>query len=509
MGDVGGAATVMGEAAAPTMMGDVGGAATVMGEAAAPTMMGGAGGAATVMGEAPAAPTMMGGAGGAATVMGEAAAAPTMMGGAGGAATVMGEAPAAPTMAGGAGEAATMVGESTAPARLLPGAAEGAPARAPGGKAGKRAKARAETAKARGAEPAKARGAEVAKGRAETTARVEARAEVPVIAPAPETPSRMPWIATAAGTLVVIGALLTWGLSRGPTTDVEKGIETADAGRVAADKQAAAERAAAAEKQAAAERAAEAEKQAEAQRIAAAAKQAEAERAALAEKQAEADRIAALQKQALPTAAIPTAVPIAPPRIERFEPGEAVVRLQPGASESFRIELADAEGASYRWTVGGRALSDARGPSVTIPVKDEPQQVVVVASTKGGEATHRWELASLPRATPVAPVGPPVVQARVPDDPSFNLEVGSKGRLGVTVKSVSGDRLTYAWSVDGKRVGRDAPSFEFVPAEADEGEVRRVKVQITNAARETTANEWAVTVPPGRSRSCARARPRT
>ncbi|MBI3767279.1 MAG: protein kinase [Deltaproteobacteria bacterium] len=196
--------------------------------------------------------------------------------------------------------------------------------------------------------------------------------------------------------------------------------------------------------------------------------------------------------------AVPTVVPPPPPpapRIQSVEPEEAVVRLQQGESASFGIQVADARGVSYRWSVGDRVLTDASGPTVTVPVENDPQQITVVARTAGGEATHSWKLASLPRATAVSPPRPPIIEASLPADRAVELEAGSRRQFAVTAKDPSGGRLSYAWSIDGRPVGRDSPTFDFTPGAAEEGEVRHVKVQIASATHQTAATEWIVTVP--------------
>jgi tRNA A-37 threonylcarbamoyl transferase component Bud32 len=200
-----------------------------------------------------------------------------------------------------------------------------------------------------------------------------------------------------------------------------------------------------------------------------------------------------------PAPAVPAVAPEPPPppapRIQSVEPEEAVVRLQQGESASFGIQVVDARGVSYRWSVGDRVLTDASGPTVTVPVENDPQQITVVARTVGGEATHSWKLASLPRATAVAPPRPPVIEASLPPDRTVDLEAGSRRQFAVTAKDPSGGRLSYAWSIDGRPVGRDAPTFDFTPGAAEEGQVRHVKVQVASATHQTAATEWSVTVP--------------
>ncbi len=187
--------------------------------------------------------------------------------------------------------------------------------------------------------------------------------------------------------------------------------------------------------------------------------------------------------------------PPEPPRLARVEPDEANVQL--GAddkSASFAVQLADASGASYRWKVDDKVVSDGETPGITVPAGDQRKVVEVIATTPGGEVRRRWELAALPRATAVPPPVAPLL-AMVPSDPSFEVAIGKSTQLRVKATDPTGSRLSYAWTVDGGPVGRDTPSFKFAPRAKDEGESRRVKVEVTNAGKQSATAEWTIKVP--------------
>jgi hypothetical protein len=97
--------------------------------------------------------------------------------------------------------------------------------------------------------------------------------------------------------------------------------------------------------------------------------------------------------QEIAKADVPPPPPPAP-RIASFEP--ALERVEPAKdTQPFRIALADPAGATYVWSVDGKVMSDATQATATIPAKDTPQRVTVVAHTAGGEARQEWELAAL------------------------------------------------------------------------------------------------------------------
>ncbi len=204
-------------------------------------------------------------------------------------------------------------------------------------------------------------------------------------------------------------------------------------------------------------------------------------------------QVAAVEPE--PPTPAPEPTPPPAPRIKRVDPDEAAVRLKAGSQASFRLELADASDVSYQWKVGGKVVSDADAATFRVAVPDKPSTVVVVAKNAGGAVEHQWELAALPRATEVAPPplkAPEIVKA-APRGRSLDLDVGKSQRFSVEVASAD-DRLTWAWSVDGRNVGRDR-SFTLAAKDADEGETRRVQVSVADTKGKKVTRDWAVKVP--------------
>jgi tRNA A-37 threonylcarbamoyl transferase component Bud32 len=204
--------------------------------------------------------------------------------------------------------------------------------------------------------------------------------------------------------------------------------------------------------------------------------------------------VAAVEAPAVPTV-VAEPSPLPPPVIRGVTPEEATVQLAPGDTASFHVEVAQAGDVSYEWTLDGKVVSDAREPTLTVPVTNKKQSVAVVARNQSGEVRHAWQLASLPQPTVVAPTRLLRIVQALPADASLQVGVGEDRRLEVRAESAPEDRLAYAWSVDGRRVGRDAPAFVFTSSAADEAQERRVRVEVTNGAGKTASNEWRISVP--------------
>ena len=380
------------------------------------------------------------------------------------------------------------------------------------GRGARRKLKRADTALERGA-GLLAEGGDVASARRELARAVEILEGLPppppaedatsaatVVRPAPRARA-VPWPGLAAGlALVVAGGawlLLSGTEPSSPPTEVAAVADPAirgevpDAGREVSAPDAPAEEAAvpAAPGPAAVESEAEAEDAAATEDAAVATAEGE---------KAEAESEPPAQVAAVPPAPVvsPVPEPTPPPApvIREVDPAEARIRLEAGSKAAFRVELADASATSYEWKVGGKVVRDADRPTLTVPVGDEPQTVAVVARNAGGAVEHRWELASLPRATAAPPPArAPEIVASSPRGARLTVDVGARQRFTVDAKGAD-RRLAYAWSVDGRTVARDA-AFTLAPAADDEGATRRVRVSVTDGGGRSAEREWTVQVP--------------
>ncbi len=189
----------------------------------------------------------------------------------------------------------------------------------------------------------------------------------------------------------------------------------------------------------------------------------------------------------------PPAPPPAPPlpRITSVTPEDSLVEPA-GNSQSFQIALADPGGASYAWTVDGKRVGESSA-ALTVKPENRAQQIAVVARTAGGEVTHEWKLAALPPAK--APSAPPVISGFEPKDKSLQLAAGKSRRFSVKAKYDGPDPLRYAWLVDGKPAGGNTASFDFAPADDDEGDTHQVRAEVTAGGGQVARSEWTVTVP--------------
>ncbi len=183
------------------------------------------------------------------------------------------------------------------------------------------------------------------------------------------------------------------------------------------------------------------------------------------------------------------------PQIASFEP--PLERVEPAQdTQPFRIALADPAGATYVWSVDGKVMSDATQATATIPAKDKPQRVTVVARTAGGEARQEWELAALaPPPAPEAPTTAPVLSGFEPRGKTLEIAPGKSTRFSVKVKADGGAPVRYAWFVDDKAAGGNAPAFDFAAGDDDEGATREIRAEVSRSGTPAVRNEWAVTVP--------------
>ena len=184
------------------------------------------------------------------------------------------------------------------------------------------------------------------------------------------------------------------------------------------------------------------------------------------------------------------------PRIASITPEAQLV--EPAAdTQSFRIALADPSGATYAWSVDGKMLDGETAPTLTMKTENAAHTVAVTARTAGGEVSHAWDLAALkPReAPPKPPAVAPVISGFEPKEKSLQLGTGKAKRFSVKAKYDGSEPLRYAWSVDGKTAGGNAPTFDFVPEEDDEGGARQVRAEVSAGDGPVARNEWTVTVP--------------
>jgi hypothetical protein len=189
----------------------------------------------------------------------------------------------------------------------------------------------------------------------------------------------------------------------------------------------------------------------------------------------------------------PPAPPL--PRIASVLPETALV--EPAAeTQQFRIALADPTGATYAWSVDGKVLSDETTPALTLKTETKPHRIAVVARTAGGEVGHEWELAALAAPPePKVPATAPVISGFDPKERTLPLTTGKSRRFSVKARYDGGEPLRYAWSVDGKSVGGNSPTFEFAPDEEDEGATRQIRAEVSAGGGPAVRNEWSVAVP--------------
>jgi hypothetical protein len=177
-----------------------------------------------------------------------------------------------------------------------------------------------------------------------------------------------------------------------------------------------------------------------------------------------------------------------------------------GSSQEFKIEASDPENEplTYEWMVDGNSVGTQ--PTFVWQVTGEgPHQVRAVVRDRGSlTATREWRIAALkpapskPQAEPQAPEQPaqpknmpPQIVQQLPAEKALTVQTGQSLDFSVTANDPENEELTYAWSLNGKRAGKD-PGFTF--AAVDPGQYR-IDLEVTDRGGLKARQRWDVEVP--------------
>ncbi len=159
-----------------------------------------------------------------------------------------------------------------------------------------------------------------------------------------------------------------------------------------------------------------------------------------------------------------------PPQIVTVVPSGEAFELTTGASQEFRVEASDPDDdpLTYEWTVDGVAAGTQ--PTLTWKAQKEGRhQVRAVVHDRGNLTVMReWQVAALPPSSekPALPKNtPPHILQRVPAESVLTVQRGENLDFSATASDPENDELTYAWSVDGKKTGKET-HFTFIATEA-------------------------------------------
>lgn len=166
--------------------------------------------------------------------------------------------------------------------------------------------------------------------------------------------------------------------------------------------------------------------------------------------------------------------------------GPQDVAVQEGAPARFSV-TATGTGLGYQWQVAGRPVADATGPTLTLPAvtrADDGATVAVTVSNTAGSVQASARLAVAP--LPVAPV--------ITTQPQ-SLSVVAGAAASFTVAATGSEPMSFQWFRNGTAIAGATMATHALPAAAlaDAGQFR---VQVQNAAGQTTSEEATLTVQP-------------
>lgn len=195
-----------------------------------------------------------------------------------------------------------------------------------------------------------------------------------------------------------------------------------------------------------------------------------------------------------------------PPQLVNATPAGETLELVSGSSQEFKVEASDPENEplTYEWMVDGNSVGTQ--PTFVWQVTGEgPHQVRAVVRDRGSlAATREWRVAALkpaplkPQTEPQAPEQPaspknmpPQIVQQLPAEKSLTVQTGQSLDFSVTANDPENEELAYAWSLNGKRAGKD-PGFTF--AAVDPGQYR-IDFEVTDRGGLKARQRWDVEVP--------------
>jgi hypothetical protein len=186
----------------------------------------------------------------------------------------------------------------------------------------------------------------------------------------------------------------------------------------------------------------------------------------------------------------PPAAESPPPELRAALPDAESVELATGATQTFRIEVADHGVAdlTYTWTVDGEKAGDAATLSWTAGEEGRHTVEAAVRDGAGRAVTRRWEIAV---RAPEPGNRPPRIERRSPAETAVVARAGDTLAFSATAADPDGDALTRDWSVDGKRAG-EGDELALTVSRAGP---RRVQLRVTDPGGLSARTQWEIRVP--------------
>src|SRR5713226_3129824 len=186
-----------------------------------------------------------------------------------------------------------------------------------------------------------------------------------------------------------------------------------------------------------------------------------------------------------------------PPQILTMAPSGETLELATGTSQEFRVEASDPDDdpLTYEWTVDGAAAGTQ--PTLTWKAQGEGRHHVraVVRDRGNLTVTREWQVAALPPPPPEKPASPkntpPHILQHVPAESVLTVQKGENLDFSATASDPENDELTYTWSVDGKKTGKET-RFTFTAADAGK---YRIDLEVADRGGLKDRVRWDVEVP--------------
>jgi len=185
-----------------------------------------------------------------------------------------------------------------------------------------------------------------------------------------------------------------------------------------------------------------------------------------------------------------------PPQILTMAPSGETLELAAGTSQEFRIEASDPDNdpLTYEWTVDGVVVGTQPNLNWKAPTEGRHQVRAVVRDRGNLTVTREWQVAALkPQLEkPVPPKNtPPHIVQRMPEESVLTVQKGGTQDFSATASDPENDELTYTWSVDGKKAGKET-HFTFPAADAGK---HRIDLEVADRGRLKDRVRWDVDVP--------------
>ena len=178
-----------------------------------------------------------------------------------------------------------------------------------------------------------------------------------------------------------------------------------------------------------------------------------------------------------------------PPVIQVATPGGAV-QVTVGDVQQFHVQAMDPNGdpLNFSWSFDGNRISGASSESYVFRATQDnigARSLEVAVSDGISETSYSW------RITVVRQDQPPRITASYPAQGAVSINVGDTMRFSLTAMDPDGDKLAYAWLLDGDKVS-SGPDFLFAPDAASVGTHGLVAIVSDGLANDTAA--WNITV---------------